>query len=323
MRMPAAIAAAALAAAAVAPAAHAAYVRVDSFGREGSGPGAFGPPRANFRAFRLQTSPSGIAFAGTTVLVADPLNNRIQRFSAGGRFLGAFGTEGIVPGGARMLSPQGLAVHGGSVYVAMNGNDRVDVFRRGRWRRMFYVRFNVRLVFGFTRGAGLGQLHNPYGIARGPDGRFYVADLNNSRVNRYDAVGRPRGQIGSFGTGPGRFLAPFGVAIDGAGNVWVSDRDLNRLQKFTPDGRLLLSLGETGSARGEFLSPQGLAVDRAGNVYVADVNNRRVQKFAADGAFLDAFGGLRQPTYVAVDPQCRVYVSDYRRVVKFADPAGC
>lgn len=302
----------------------AAYQQVGAFGGTGSGPGGFGPPRADYRSFRLLTSPGGIAFAGSTVLVADPLNARIQRFTPAGRYLGAFGRKGVRVG--QFLSPQGLAVHAGRVYVAMNGNDRVDVFSlRGRWQRMFMVFTNVRETFAMSRGAGRGQLHNPYGIVRAPSGHFYVADLNNSRVNRYDARGRSRGQIGSFGKGPGQFLAPYGVAVDAAGNVYASDRDLNRVQKFAPNGQLLAAWGETGAAPGEFLSPQGLAVDRSGNLYVADTNNQRIQKLAPDGRVLATFGEgiLKQPLYVAVDASCTVYVSDYRRVVKFADPAGC
>ena len=304
---------------AVAPAAQAAYTVANVFGRPGSGPGEFGPPRADFRTFRLLTSPGGIAFAGKDVLISDPLNARIQRFSASGRFLGAFGRKGVRPG--EFLSPQGLVVHGGKVFVAMNGNDRIDVFSlRGRWQRMFHVRSNVMRTHAMARGAGRGQLHNPYGIVRTPDGRFNVADLLNSRVQRFSGRGVSRGQIGRFGRGPGEFLAPYGVAADGTGNLWVSDRDLNRVQKFAPDGRLLLAVGETGNGPGDFLSPQGLATDRLGNLYVADTANARVVKLAPDGTYLEMVGQgvLRQPVQLAVAPDCSVYVSDYRRVVKFA-----
>ena len=305
-----------------APAAQAEYRMAGAFGHPGSGPGAFGPPRADFRTYRLLTSPGGIAFAGGQVLVSDPLNSRIQRFSADGRFLGAFGRKGVRPG--EFLSPQGLVVHAGKVFVAMNGNDRVDVFSlRGRWLRMFHVRSNVRRTHAMARGAGRGQLHNPYGIARAAGGRFFVADLLNARIQRFDGRGVSRGQIGRFGRGPGEFLAPYGVAVDPGGNLWASDRDLNRVQRFAPDGRLLLSVGETGDGPGDFLSPQGVATDRLGNVYVADTNNRRVVKLAPDGSFLESFGEgvLAQPVQLAVSPDCTVWVSDYRRVVKFA--GGC
>ena len=300
------------------------YRVAGSFGGPGTGKGQFGPPRSDFRTFRLLTSPGGIAFSGNTVYVADPLNARIQRFTKSGRFLGAFGRKGVGPG--EFLSPQGLVVHGGNVFVAMNGNDRVDVYsKRGKWKRMFLVHSNVRRTHSMARGGDRGQLHNPYQIARGPNGRFYVADLTNGRVNVYTGRGFSRGQIGDFGAQPGQFLSPYGVAVDGAGNVWASDRDLNRISKFAPDGRFLGALGETGSGPGDFLSPQGLATDRAGNLYVADTNNARVQKLAPDGTVLATFGQgvLKQPLYVAVDSSCTVFVSDYRRVVKFADAGGC
>lgn len=307
---------------AVAPA-HAAYRVVGSFGGTGAGKGKFGPPRADFRTFRLLTSPGGVAFSGNTVYVSDPLNARVQRFTKKGRFLGTFGREGVRPG--EFLSPQGLVVHGGNVFVAMNGNDRIDVFsKRGRWRRMFQVHSNVRRTFAMSRGGDRGQLHNPYQLARGRNGRFYVADLTNGRINVYTGRGFSRGQLGDFGTAPGQFLSPYGVAVDGAGNVWASDRDLNRISKFGPDGKFVGAFGETGSAPGEFLSPQGLALDRRGNLYVADTNNTRVQKFAPDGTLLATFGQgvLRQPLYVAVDSSCTAYVSDYRRVYMFSD-GGC
>jgi tripartite motif-containing protein 71 len=314
---------AALLALAVAAPASADYHVVGSFGGTGSGKGEFGPPRADFRTFRLLTSPGGIAFAGNKVLVADPLNARIQVYTTSGRFVRSFGHKGVRPG--EFLSPQGLVVHGGKVFVAMNGNDRVDVFTlRGKWKRMFQVHSNVKRTFAMSRGGGRGQLHNPYQLVRAPNGRFYVADLTNGRVNAYTVKGFSRGQLGTFGPGPGQFLSPYGVTADGAGNVYVSDRDLNKVAKYSPAGQLLGEWGETGNQPGEFLSPQGLATDRAGNVYVADTNNTRIQKFSPDGQFIASFGQgvLKQPLYVAVDSSCTVWVSDYRRVVKFAD-GGC
>ena len=301
------------------------YSYEGSFGHAGGGPGGFGAPRGDYRLYRLKTSPGAIAFDPRGNLwVSDSLNARVQRFSPSGRYLGGFGHKGITPGG--WLSPQGLVVHGGRLYVAMNGNDRIDVFSlRGRWQRMFTVTYNVRERFAMTRGGGRGQLHNPYQLARAPNGSFYVADLNNGRVNRYSANGRPRGQIGSFGTGTGQFLSPYGVAVDGAGNVYVSDRDLNHVDKFSPSGQLLAQFGETGSGPGEFRSPGGLAIDRSGNLYVTDLNNLRVQKLAPDGSYLESIGVgiLQNPNYVAVASDCTVYVSDYRRVARFSSRGGC
>jgi tripartite motif-containing protein 71 len=304
----------------------AAYNYEGSFGHPGGGAGGFGSPRGDYRLYRLKTSPGAIAFDGAgNMWVSDSLGARVQRFSPSGRYLGGFGHKGITPGG--WLSPQGLVVASGRLYVSMNGNDRIDVFTlRGRWRKMFGVTYNVRERFAMTRGGGRGQLHNPYQLARGPNGNFYVADLNNGRVNRYSRSGRSLGQIGSFGTGPGQFLSPYGVAVDRAGNVYVSDRDLNQVFKFSASGQLLATIGETGSGQAaEFRSPGGLALDRSGNLYVADLANLRVVKLAPDGTFLESIGEgiLKDPNYVAVASDCTLYVSDYRRVVRFAPRGGC
>jgi DNA-binding beta-propeller fold protein YncE len=312
--------AAVLAAALVAaPAASAARPVIGSFGGPGTGPGKFGPARAEYRAFLLRTGPGGIAFSGNQVLVADSINARIQRFTRDGRFLGAFGVRGILPG--QVLSPQGIAVHRGRVFVVMNGNDRIEVYTvGGRWLHAFHVLSRIRERYAMTRGAGRGQVHNPWGIVRGRDGTFNVADMNNARVQRFSERGVGRGQVGGFGAGAGQFRAPYGVAADPAGNLWVSDNMLNRVQKFDSRGRLLASVGESGSGPGDFLAPQGLATDRAGNLYVADTNNARVVKLAPDGTFLESFGEgvLTQPVHLAVSDDCTVWVSDYRRVVKFA-----
>jgi DNA-binding beta-propeller fold protein YncE len=328
MRHAAAIVAAAAAlvtALATAAPALAHYSYLGSFGHPGSGPAGFGARRADYRNYRLLRSPGAVAFgARGDVWVADSLNARVQHFTHDGRFLGTFGQSGVTPG--LWLDPEGIVIHGGRMYVAMNGNDRVDVFSLGgHWEKMFYVTGNVQRVFAESRGAGRGQLHNPYEIARAPGGDFYVADLNNARVNRYDSRGHARGQLGSFGTDPGQFLSPYGVAVDRAGDVYVSDRDLNRIDKFSRAGRLLAEWGETGSGPGEFLSPGGLAIDRSGNLYVADLNNLRIQKFAPDGTSLESFGAgvLRNPNYVSVASDCTVYVSDYRRVARFAPSGGC
>ncbi|MDX6670597.1 MAG: tripartite motif-containing protein 71 [Solirubrobacteraceae bacterium] len=301
------------------PAASASRAVIGTFGGPGTGPGQFGSPRADYRAYLLRTGPGGIAFAGSEVVVADPINDRIQRFTRDGRFLGAFGRRGILPG--QMLSPHGIAVHRGRLYVVMQGNDRIEVYTlRGRWLQAFHVLSRIGERYAMTRGAGRGQVHNPWGIALGPDGGFSVADMNNGRVQRFSPRGVGRGQVGRFGAGPGQLRAPFGVAVDRAGNLWVSDNMLNRVQKFDSRGRLLLAVGETGSGPGDFLAPQGLATDRAGNLYVADTNNARVVKLAPDGRFLESFGEgvLTQPVHLAVSDDCTVWVSDYRRVVKFA-----
>jgi DNA-binding beta-propeller fold protein YncE len=75
-----------------------------------------------------------------TVYVADSGNDRIQRFSATGAFLGAWGSYGS--GDGQFEWPSGVAVApGGTVYVADTGNDRIQAFGTAypaTWRGEFF-----------------------------------------------------------------------------------------------------------------------------------------------------------------------------------------
>ncbi|MCH7825464.1 MAG: 6-bladed beta-propeller, partial [Acidobacteria bacterium] len=56
-------------------------------------------------------------------------NDRVQVFSAAGKFLGQFGEEGNAPG--RFDRPIEVAVSpDGTIYVVDFGNDRIQVFRQ-------------------------------------------------------------------------------------------------------------------------------------------------------------------------------------------------
>jgi DNA-binding beta-propeller fold protein YncE len=332
-RVPALVAATLIALVALGGTAQANFVFERAFGSAGGGPYGFGFPLSGPNLHQSYKSPAGVTVDGAgNVWVADSINSRLARFSPGGGYLGRLAARGhgirpirsnILPGA--VFRPEGIVWSAGHLYVAMNGNDRVEEFSLGgSLLRIFTVRKPYSLFFGTSRGSGPGQVHNPRGIARRA-GVTYVADFNNSRVNIYGPTGASRGSIGRFGTGPGQFLAPYGVAVGPDGSIYVSDRELNKVERFSPGRRLLQTIGGTGSGPGQFLAPSGLAVDRRGNLYVADLSNYRVQRLSSGGAFQAAFGQgiLQSPNYVAVDGACHVYVSDYRRVVKFASTSGC
>ena len=72
------------------------------------------------------------------------------------------------------------------------------------------------------RAGRCGQLSNPLGVATDGSGNVYVADANNSRIQKFDASGTFLMAWGSSGA--------LGVATDGAGNVYVTED--TRVQKF-------------------------------------------------------------------------------------------
>jgi hypothetical protein len=83
-------------------------------------------------------------------------------------------------------------------------------------------------------GHGDGQFYCPYGIAIDSSGNVYVADTDNSRIQKFTSGGSFIAKWGSGGSGDGQFYYPFGIAVDSSGNVYVADTYNHRVQKFRP-----------------------------------------------------------------------------------------
>ena len=162
-------------------------------------------------------------------------------------------------------------------------------------------------------GTGPGQLAGPDGIAVSDDGRVYVADTYNSRVQWFSTAGTYQGQFGSGGTDPGQLLRPYGIDVDAMGDVYVSDIVRNDIQKFSADG---LYLGKMGSGT-QILQPFGLWVSDEGVLYVTDRPARRVRLYStATGESLGTWGpvfpakAFSYPQNIEGDGCGLLYVSD-------------
>src|SRR5918992_2556947 len=128
-----------------------------------------------------------------------------------------------------------------------------------------------------NRGGGAAEFRYPSYVAVAPDGKMYVSDAMNFRVQSFDAAGRPLGAFGRLGDTPGSFARPKGLAVDSEGHVYVVDAAFNNLQIFDDQGRLLLSFGGMGRGHGQLWLPLGVHIDRQNRVYVVDRFNKRVQ----------------------------------------------
>ncbi|MBI5101154.1 MAG: SMP-30/gluconolactonase/LRE family protein [Nitrospirae bacterium] len=246
------------------------YLFADEWGTSGSGNGQF-------------SGPSGAAVdTSGNVYVADERNDRIQKFSSTGVFLGTWGTKGA--GNGQFNGPRGVAVDAsGNIYVTDFHNNRVQKFDNN---------FAWLMTFG-AAGTADGEFTGPFNIAVNAAGTIiYVTDSINDRVQKFDGSGVFVSKWSGNNGPDGAFFQPEGVALDIAGNVYVADSFNDRIQKFDGNGGFIAEWGAQGDSNGQFFVPRGIAVDGAGNIFVTDSGNVRVQKFDSTFNFLTQWGAF-------------------------------
>lgn len=208
--------------------------------------------------------PLGLAYDNTDLglgpadilFVADTLNNRVQcavnasedtpgwaPYAAPGRAVG------------RVLRPAGLAVSTeGEVWIADCGNNRIQHFDHDHKVGQIVP----RVFAGATAGKLVGKMSRPTALHVDEQGRVYVADTGNSRVQV-----NTTGAIGGWtvllpkGTGPGTVKAPEGVAVSDTGAVFVADSGNHRILRIPAGGTAAQAeiLGAKGSGPGQYNRP--------------------------------------------------------------------
>jgi DNA-binding beta-propeller fold protein YncE len=212
--------------------------------------------------------PASVALAPNgDVYVSDRFRGTIDVYSPGGEYLGVFAPA---EGSDAPEAPLGLAFDSA-------GNLYVTDLKPEEHRLLVYTpEGRLKLTFG-REGAEPGQFAYPYGIAVDGEGRIYVADSNNGRVQRFDRDGRFTDMIGR--AGPGAMGIPRGIALDAAGRLFIVDLPHHTVKVWdvTVRPRSLYEFGGAGMGDGQLAYPSGLALDATGRVYVADRANNRVQ----------------------------------------------
>lgn len=292
---------------------------VRKWGRKGTAPGEFRVPK-------------GLTAHGDRIIVGDAGNYRIQVFDPQGRFLYGWGSgTGDTPWMFRNV--RGVALGGnGRIYVADSGHGVVKVFdAEGRFLR------ELGKNDCYTRPRPRGTFCVPEGVFVDDEGRVYVTDKVDNRVQIFDSDGKfldsigRNGGDGSEGGGDGEFRAPLDVAVDRRGNIFITDSGNNRVQVFSGEPghgiRFKLQWGAAGAKPGFFKTPLGVAVGPDRLVYVTDYGNHRIQVFTDSGRFVKEIGGrgdrpgqFNRPAAVRLDRRGYIYVtdSDNHRVQKFA-----
>lgn len=110
----------------------------------------------------------------------------------------------------------------------------------------------------------------PNGIATAKDGRVFVSDGNNRRVQVLSAEGEFDSFIDTSGI-------PRGLVIDSEGRLVVVDALAHTNDVYDLDGRRLTQFGMRGIGPGQFNFPNYIAQDKRGRLYISDRGNNQIQ----------------------------------------------
>lgn len=214
----------------------------------------------------LIVAPHGLEVdAEDNVWVTDIENHIVVKFNLQGRVvmvLGRIGTPAEDEWSFNMPTDVAFGPEG-EIYVTDGyGNSRIVKFSKEG---------DYLLAWG-KKGDGPGEFSSPHTLFVDSQGRVYVGDRENHRVQIFDANGRFLSQWNQVGT-------PFGLVQSSAGEVYMVDGYANHLLKLDMQGRILGKLGRPGRAPGRFRIAHHLTVGQNGELYVAEVENLRVQKF--------------------------------------------
>lgn len=237
--------------------------------------------------------------------------------------------------GVSLVAPRSLAVgEDGRRYILDTGNNRVVILEQdGTLVRTFGT--TCFLSDGESGGCidpdgsgprelGDGQFREPWGIAVATDGRIFVSDTWNGRIQSFDSEGNFLGKWGIFNIidgdnrDPFSLFGPRGLAITPSGSLLVADTGNKRIVEYSLDGQFLNQVGGGGIVLGRFEEPVDVAVDPAsGSVFVADLWNRRIQKLSPQLAPLEEWPvptwesrDIWDKAFLAVDADGALYASD-------------
>jgi DNA-binding beta-propeller fold protein YncE len=238
------------------------------FDREGKHLGSWGSGAV--------TDPHGLKIVGDTVYTTDRSDSVAKSFTLDGKPVLELGQRGVHSDTGHVANwlveraagpfnhPTEMMPHpNGDIYVT-------DGYRNARVHR--FTR-DGRLVKSWgTPGQAAGQFHLPHSIAYDDDGKLYVADRSNKRIQIFTPDGEYLGQWTGMG-------GPNDISRGKDGNYYIAEQEDDGKPAYVcvrdANGAVLTRL--------ESRHVHGVGVDSHGDIYAGLTQERSVDKFVRKG----------------------------------------
>jgi DNA-binding beta-propeller fold protein YncE len=214
-----------------------------------------------------------------------PKGHTVVKFSPDGKVLLTLGTPGVAgnPPDALTEPCSVVTAPNGDIFVAEGHSGQLETANADTVGRISKFTKDGRFIKSFGRwGSGPVEFKTPHDIAMDSQGRLFVADRGNMRIQILD-------QEGAFIAEWKQFSRPSGIYIRND-LIYVADSESNGFPSAAhpgwkrgirigslKDGRVLFRIPDPLELEGTSFA-EGLAVDAKGNVYGGEVGPRQLVK---------------------------------------------
>jgi len=172
--------------------------------------------------------------------------------------------------------------------------------------------------FGGT-GSAPGNFADPSALDISDDGRIFICDAGNQRIQIYDLMGRFRINMGGFGWAVKKFDQPMDIWARSTINIYIADYNNQRVQRFDKDMNFIAQKTSNSGDREafQFLQVLSVAYSSQGDLFLLEAGENKVIKFnsqdqgdASFGFYDSGQGELTGPIQLELSTNHRVIVSD-------------
>lgn len=157
-------------------------------------------------------------------------------------------------------------------------------------------------------GWDLAQFDRPLDIWAKNALDVYVADYNNSRIQRFDRnLNFVTAIIGeALEPQNNQFAFPVALALADFGDLFIIEQELNRVIQFDETGQVKLTFGDFDEGEGRLVEPVAMCISDENEIYIVDRQRKSILKF-------DYYGNILQAIEIQslLKPQAISYIQNH------------